>query len=340
MLLGIVKYLWRDAVSRLNTKDHNTLKIRLSNLDVRGLGLSPLQGHTLVQYAGSLTGRDFRAIAQVGSAVLHDLLPTGLYSMWVALGRLVPLIYQSNIPSLKKYISDLEISICEFLKATALWNITWFNKPKFHLLLHLPANIQRFGPAVFFATEGFESYNAVIRSKSVHSNHVSISRDIGRALSYAAAIRHLVSGGLFRKDPCNHTSEWVQAGHRVRNIIHSPLYKRLMGMDLPFEFTTRDPMGELSSSQTFSSLLTVGTHHRCACRSDTPASWCPPKRRRRCCVFGDAYIAVSTLDSTSSHIGVKNSHKVPLNIAHQWRFNPGRLIHSEEYQRLLQDFSR
>lgn len=252
VLLGIVKYLWRDAVSRLNTKDRNILKIRLSNLDVHGLGLSPLQGHTLVQYAGSLTGRDFRAIAQIGSAILHDLLPSGLYSMWVALGRMVPLIYQSKILSLEKYISELETAICKFLKATTLWNITWFNKPKFHLLLHLPENIRRFGPTVFFATEGFESYNAVICSKSVHSNHVSISRDIGRTLSYVAAIRHLVSGGLIRKDPFNHASGWVQAGHRVCKFIHDPLYKRLMGMEIPFEYSTHDPTGKPCSLGSFS----------------------------------------------------------------------------------------
>ncbi|KAF9056866.1 hypothetical protein BDP27DRAFT_1242040 [Rhodocollybia butyracea] len=63
ILLGVVKYYWRDAVERTK-KDHNVLIGRLSSFNTWGMDLSPLQGKTLVTYAGSLTGRDFRAVAQ------------------------------------------------------------------------------------------------------------------------------------------------------------------------------------------------------------------------------------------------------------------------------------
>lgn len=75
------------------------------------------------------------------------------------------------------------------------WTPRWFNKPKFHFILHLPANIRRFGPAVLFATETFESYNAIIRGKSVHSNHLAPSRDIALAFAHYSRVRHLLSGG-------------------------------------------------------------------------------------------------------------------------------------------------
>jgi hypothetical protein len=103
-LLGIVKYMWRDAVSRLTPAERHLLKIRLLSLDVHGLGLSQLKAQTLVQYARSLTGSDFRAIAQVGVLVLFDLLPPGLVTMWAALGHLAPLIYQSRIKDLTVYL--------------------------------------------------------------------------------------------------------------------------------------------------------------------------------------------------------------------------------------------
>jgi hypothetical protein len=103
-LLGVVKYMWRDAVGRLTTAERHILKIRLQSLDVHGLGLSPLKAQTLVQYAGSLTGGDFRAIAQVGVLVLFDLLPEGLVAMWAAMGRLAPLIYQPRIENLPEYL--------------------------------------------------------------------------------------------------------------------------------------------------------------------------------------------------------------------------------------------
>lgn len=103
-LLGIVKYLWRDAVSRLRNTEREILKTRISSLDVTALDFSPLQGHTLVQYAGSLTGRDFRAIAQIGPSVLYGLLPSGLLDMWSSVARLAPLIFQPRIEDLESYI--------------------------------------------------------------------------------------------------------------------------------------------------------------------------------------------------------------------------------------------
>lgn len=79
--------------------------------------------------------------------------------------------------------------------STALWNIQWFNKAKFHLLLHLPFHIRRFGPALLYATETFESYNFVIRLRSIHSSKQAPSIDIAQAFSHLHAVRHLVSGG-------------------------------------------------------------------------------------------------------------------------------------------------
>lgn len=91
----------------------------------------------------------------------------------------------------------LEREISAFLVRTARWSLDWFNKPKFHIVLHLPNHIRRFGPAILFATEAFESFNAVIRAKSVHSNRQAPSRDIGLAFAQGNRIRHLLSRGYF-----------------------------------------------------------------------------------------------------------------------------------------------
>ena len=80
---------------------------------------------------------------------------------------------------------------------TARWTCAWFNKSKFHIILHLPKHVCRFGPAMLFATEAFESFNAVIRAKSVHSNRQAPSRDIALAFAQGNRIRHLLSGGYF-----------------------------------------------------------------------------------------------------------------------------------------------
>ncbi|KAJ7603920.1 hypothetical protein FB45DRAFT_1085359 [Roridomyces roridus] len=217
VLLGFVKYMWRDLVqNQLFKKDElkKLLETRLNSVDVTGLGISPLAGHTLVQYAGSLVGRDFRAIAQVAPFVLYDLVSKDCLETWVALSKLVPLIWQPSIKDIDAHsvrapsFVSLSLTILQallaaeinhFLACAAHWTTRWFNKPKFHILLHLPDHIRRFGPASLFATEAFESFNAIIRAKSVHSNRHAPSRDIARAFAQGNRIRHLLSGGHFMR---------------------------------------------------------------------------------------------------------------------------------------------
>ena len=66
-----------------------------------------------------------------------------------------------------------------------------------HIVLHLPEHVRRFGPPMLFATEGFESFNAVIRSHSIHSNHRAPSRDIAAGMAQHNRVRHILSGGFF-----------------------------------------------------------------------------------------------------------------------------------------------
>ncbi|PBK72224.1 hypothetical protein ARMSODRAFT_853501, partial [Armillaria solidipes] len=200
VLLGFVKYLWHDVVHNQLSKNEakkRQLMVRLSSVDVEGMGLPPLAGHTLMTYCGSLTGRDFWAIAQVAPFVLQDFVQDDCYQTWVALSKLVPLIWQPEIEDIDAYVVLLQKEIDCFLQCVAVWMCRWFNKPKFHILVHLPEHIHRFGPAMLFATEAFELFNAVIRTKSVHSNHHAPSRDIARAFVQCNRIRHLFSQGLF-----------------------------------------------------------------------------------------------------------------------------------------------
>ncbi|KAJ3848535.1 hypothetical protein EV368DRAFT_86507 [Lentinula lateritia] len=201
VLLGFVKYLWCDVIEnqlKKNEKLKRELATRLSSLDVQGLGLdSSLQGKVLVNHYGSLTGSDFRKISQAAPFVLKEFVVDGCYQTWVALSKLVPLIWQPKIVNLNSYIELLQQEIEQFLLYAAQWSIRWFNKPKFHILVHLPEYICRFGPAMLFATEVFESYNAVIRAKSIHSNRLAPSRDIAWAFARQNRIQHMLSGGVF-----------------------------------------------------------------------------------------------------------------------------------------------
>jgi hypothetical protein len=45
VLLGFVKYFWRDAVSQQKAEGKEILKVQLSSFDMGGLGLSRVKGH-------------------------------------------------------------------------------------------------------------------------------------------------------------------------------------------------------------------------------------------------------------------------------------------------------
>ncbi|KII94845.1 hypothetical protein PLICRDRAFT_693166 [Plicaturopsis crispa FD-325 SS-3] len=232
VLLGIVKYWWRDAVSRQTSEGKEELKARLSSVDIAGLNISQLRGHTLVQYAGSLVGRDFRVILQVAPAVLHGLIPQSHYEGWLALCRLAPLVFQPVIEDLDIYKTKLEAAITDFLAATALWTTQWFNKPKFHLLVHLFWHIRRFGPAMIYATESFESYNLVIRLRSVHSPKHAPSIDIAHSFSHLHAVQHLVSGGWVLNDENGlPLPRPRQAGQQVLQLIQDDEFVQMMSME-------------------------------------------------------------------------------------------------------------
>ena len=114
MLLGFAKYFWRDAVSRIDKKQKTLLITRLSSLDTTGLGISPIAGKNLVQWCGSLVGRDFRVVVQVAPFVLYDLLPEQCFEAWLALCALIPLVWQPIIVKFDAYMVCQYSELCHF----------------------------------------------------------------------------------------------------------------------------------------------------------------------------------------------------------------------------------
>ena len=112
ILLGVVKYWWRDAVSRQDSAGKDLLKARIESLEVSGLGTPRVRGQTFVQYAGSLVGRDFRVILQIAPAVLQGLIPETHYEGWLALCRMAPLVFQPEIQNRETYM------VCAFKAST------------------------------------------------------------------------------------------------------------------------------------------------------------------------------------------------------------------------------
>jgi hypothetical protein len=115
--------------------------------------------------------------------------------------------------------ADLSQTIQNFLNITARCSPSiLISKPKFHFLVHLPAFIRRFGPAIIFSTERYESFNHVFRLSAIYSNRRAPSRDTCRSFASQDIIKHIATGGFWLD---NKTGKWVHAGGHVLEYMSS-----------------------------------------------------------------------------------------------------------------------
>ncbi|KAA1076265.1 hypothetical protein PGTUg99_037590 [Puccinia graminis f. sp. tritici] len=196
MLLGIVKYLARDLVGSVPAANRDELEGRLRSFSISSLNIDSVKPEYLIKHIKSLVGRDFKILLQAGPFFLMGFLSPEKQAIWLALCKLAPLIFQSRIGDMTQYLVDLQAHIDIFLYLMIKSTAQWVHKPKLHMLLHLPASIERFGPATLCSTEKFESYNGVLRNASIHSNRRAPGRDIAKTFETYASHRFVLSGGV------------------------------------------------------------------------------------------------------------------------------------------------
>ncbi|KAA1134479.1 hypothetical protein PGTUg99_001875 [Puccinia graminis f. sp. tritici] len=195
ILLGVVKYMARDFISDLTKTEKDQLVDRLRSFDCKGLNIDSLKPKYLIQHILSIVGRDFKVILQAAPFVFFDFMTPEKKAIWVALCCLTPLVFQTNIPDMAAFQIQIRQAIDNFLFELTKSTAQWVNKPKIHMLRHLPDAILRFGPASLTSTEKFESYNGVLRQASVHSNKLAPGRDIANAFEAYSTLKFVLSGG-------------------------------------------------------------------------------------------------------------------------------------------------
>lgn len=123
--------------------------------------------------------------------------------------------------------SDVETATANVLDLFALIDPSKMtSKLKLHLLVHLKADILRFGPLVGVISETFECFNAIFRFCSIYSNHLAPSRDIASQLASQEVLKCRLTGGWW---PASN-GEWKRSGPSVRNFIHDhPTLQALVG---------------------------------------------------------------------------------------------------------------
>ncbi|KAH9823863.1 hypothetical protein DFH28DRAFT_921384 [Melampsora americana] len=201
VLLGITKYLFCDTMNELSlkrgSKKFNDISAQWKSFDIKGLNTPPILPNTLITFYQSLVGKEFRTVLQTVPFVLFEHISIEKRKIWTSLCLLASYIFQTKIHNIEFYLKELDAHIQVFLNQLISHSAQWVNKPKIHMLIHLGASIERFGPACLFATEKFESYNGVLCQASIHSNHQSPGNNIANGFNTYQMMRLLMYGGSF-----------------------------------------------------------------------------------------------------------------------------------------------
>ncbi|KAF8994436.1 hypothetical protein BDZ89DRAFT_1172332 [Hymenopellis radicata] len=216
-LLGTNKYVWHTTNKTWTKVDEETFAVRLQSSSITGLTIPPPRAAYLVQYKNSLIGKHFKTLQQIGVFHVHDLCTPDVFQLWKVTGELGALLWVPEIRDMDTYLADLEVLIANVLDA---WGKVdprrIITKAKLHVLTHLPDDIRRLGPAVIFATEVFECFNAIFRQCSILSNHLAPSHDISVALASMERFKHVVSGGWWKESE----GRYVRAGPSIPLFLH------------------------------------------------------------------------------------------------------------------------
>jgi hypothetical protein len=111
---------------------------------------------------------------------------------------------------------DVKIAVANVLDSAAKLDPSKIiTKMKYHLLVHIPDDVERPRPIIGQATESHESFNLVSRHCSVLSNHQSPGRNIAYQLAKQDTFRHLISGGWYKEHGESNPKRWKLSGHAL-----------------------------------------------------------------------------------------------------------------------------
>ncbi|EFP89843.2 uncharacterized protein PGTG_15799 [Puccinia graminis f. sp. tritici CRL 75-36-700-3] len=251
-LLGVVKYMVRDVMARAKPAQLGDIEGWYRSFRTTSLNIPSLSPNYMAKHSSNFVGKEFKVVLQSAPFVLFEMFDDDERLAWGALCELAPLIFQTRIEDMDSYLADLRFHIQKFLYYIIRTTAQWINKPKFHMLLHLPESVERFGPASLFATEKFESYNGVLRNASIHSNRQSPGKDIAITFANFKVIRHLTCGGYFEHP--KHPKVYITSSSGVAQLFknNSRVQKSMdynekvasVEAEAPYPLNIRLPLGE------------------------------------------------------------------------------------------------
>ncbi|KAI8820066.1 hypothetical protein BJ741DRAFT_585357 [Chytriomyces cf. hyalinus JEL632] len=183
LLLGVMKYLGTESKEKLKSR---SLKLRAASLFaiISTYQHCHLSSKQVTRYIGSMNGKDFKGLAQIGPLFFPWLQPN-LTWLWLAGAILTKLAYDSKYPHFELRYRHLQKATIAVQRLFHVSLPSAKDKLKVHLLSHLPDNFRIWGPLSLYAVEVPEQMNGDVRKDIANSNRHSPSRDV----AWAFAIR-------------------------------------------------------------------------------------------------------------------------------------------------------
>ncbi|KAJ6551835.1 hypothetical protein B0H19DRAFT_1297712 [Mycena capillaripes] len=231
ILLGIVKYIWHISHTTWSEENKRAYSLRLQSTNTDGLSIHAIRSNYIMQYAGSLIGRQFKTIVQTNIFHVHGIVTDEKFKAWRATGELAALLWVPEIRNLPEYRADLKVAVANVLDIFAAIDPSKIiTKIKYHLLVHIEDDAVEIGPLIGAITEIFECFNAIFRFCSILSNHLAPSRDIAIQLGDQEGMKHRLTGGWWQHS----VNGWRRAGPGVRHFMaEHPVLQKLLGWSSP-----------------------------------------------------------------------------------------------------------
>lgn len=103
ILLGVAKYAWHGTHLPWKAEAKEKYAVRLQATDITGLSIPPIRANYIMQYAGSLIGRQFKTVLQTIPFHIYDLAPPLYLQLWICIGELAALLWFPEIKDMEQY---------------------------------------------------------------------------------------------------------------------------------------------------------------------------------------------------------------------------------------------
>ncbi|KAJ7878222.1 hypothetical protein B0H13DRAFT_1631345, partial [Mycena leptocephala] len=107
--------IWHISHTSWSPEQKKLYSIRLQSTATDGLSIHAIRVNYIMQYVGSLIGRQFKTIAQTNIFHVHGLVTDHQFMAWKAAGELSALLWVPEIRNINEYQAYNQVAVANVL---------------------------------------------------------------------------------------------------------------------------------------------------------------------------------------------------------------------------------